>query len=67
VRAQKEMIRGRLDADRKTSSRPIKERTLNLRKEKPKLLAKPEGSVCIWTGTAITYLIQRIISNTLVR
>ena len=42
--------RGRLDADRKTSSRPIKERFIELEKRETEA----------WTGKAVTYLIRSL-------
>jgi hypothetical protein len=52
VRAQKEMIRGRLDADRKTSSRPIKERFIELEKRETEATRRPRrsGSYMDWNG-----------------
>ena len=42
--------RGRLDADRKTSSRPIKERFIEPEKRETEA----------WTGKAVTYLIRSL-------
>ena len=52
--------RGRLDADRKTSSRPIKERFIELEKRETEAPNDPRTDHQVWTEKASAYLIQRL-------
>ena len=52
--------RGRLDADHETSSRPIKERFIELEKRETEAAYRPRRFGLHWTGKASAYLIRRL-------